>query len=134
MFVITTRSFLPDIGGIETLMTELSYNLSKHGPVKVYAEDKPNAKAFDQKQKYEIERIKGFKFIRKFRKANQIHDFFNKNKGIAALISDHWKSLEKLSKNNFCSFLIIFPELSYRLFQVPEKLVGSCFFLQKVRT
>jgi phosphatidylinositol alpha-1,6-mannosyltransferase len=102
MFVITTRSFLPELGGMQVLMTDIANHLSKHGPVKVYAEDKPNANAFDQKQKYEIERIKGFKFIRKFRKANQIHDFFNKNKSIAALISDHWKSLEKLSKN-ICS-------------------------------
>jgi phosphatidylinositol alpha-1,6-mannosyltransferase len=99
MFVITTRSFLPELGGMQVLMTDIANHLSKHGPVKVYAEDKPNADVFDKTQKYEIERIKGFKFIRKFRKANQIHDFFNQNKNIAALISDHWKSLEKLSKN-----------------------------------
>ena len=100
MIVITTRNFLPEVGGMQILMTDIASHLSKYFKVKVYAEDKKNAKEFDAKQNYEIERIKGFKFIRKFRKANQIQDLFNKNKEITALISDHWKSLEKLSKNN----------------------------------
>ena len=99
MIVITTRNFLPELGGMQVLMTDIANQLSKYSKVKVYAEDKKNAYEFDKDQPYEIERIKGFKFIRKFRKANQIQDYFNKNKNISALISDHWKSLEKLSKN-----------------------------------
>ena len=84
---------------MQILMSDIAKHLSKHSKVKVFAEDKKNAQEFDQNQKYEIQRIKGFKFIRKFRKANQIQDYFNQNKNISALISDHWKSIEKLSKN-----------------------------------
>lgn len=99
MIVITTRSFLPELGGMQILMTDIANHLSKYEEVKVYAEDSKNSDEFDKNQKYQIERIKGFKFIRKFRKANQINDLFYKNKKIKALIADHWKSLEKLSKN-----------------------------------
>jgi len=99
VIVITTRNFLPELGGMQVLMTDIANQLSKYSKVKVYAEDKKNTYEFDKDQPYEIERVKGFKFIRKFRKANQIQDYFNKNKNISALISDHWKSLEKLSKN-----------------------------------
>ena len=99
MIVITARNFLPDMGGIQILMADIAKHLSGYAQVKVYADDKKNFDDFDKKQKYEIERIKGFKFIRKFRKANQIQDYIRRNKSISALISDHWKSLEKLSKN-----------------------------------
>ncbi|MAK12829.1 MAG: glycosyl transferase [Candidatus Pelagibacter sp.] len=102
MFVITTRNFLPDIGGMQILMSDIANNLSKYKRVKVYADFSENSNDFDKNQKYEVIRIKGFKFIRKFRKANQIQDFLLKNKNIDGLISDHWKSLEKISKNT-CS-------------------------------
>ena len=110
MIVITTRNFLPEIGGMQILMSDLAKHLSKFYKVKVYAEVSKNADKFDSDQKYEIIRIKGFKFVRKFRKANQIQDFFLKNKNINALISDHWKSLEKISKNiclSTCTFCLI---------------------------
>jgi len=99
VIIITTRNFLPEMGGMQILMSDIAKHLSKHSKVKVFAEDIKNAQGFDQNQKYEIQRIKGFKFVRKFRKANQIQDYFNQNKNISALISDHWKSIEKLSKN-----------------------------------
>ena len=101
MFVITTRNFLPEHGGMQILMSDIAHHLTNHGPVKVFAEDTNNYEEYDKKQKFDVERIKGFKFIRKFRKANQIESFFQKNKNIRALISDHWKSIEKLS-NNTC--------------------------------
>ena len=103
MIVITTRNFLPEIGGMQTLMSDLAMHLSKFYEVKVFAEVSKDSKKFDESQKYEIIRIKGIKFIRKFRKANQIQDLFLKNKNIIALISDHWKSLEKISKNTCLS-------------------------------
>lgn len=80
-------------------MSDIAHHLTNHGPVKVFAEDTNNYEEYDKKQKFDIERIKGFKFIRKFRKANQIENYFLKNKNIRALISDHWKSIEKLSTN-----------------------------------
>jgi len=103
MIVITTRNFLPEIGGMQTLMSDLAMHLSKFYEVKVFAEVSKDSKKFDESQKYEIIRVKGIKFIRKFRKANQIQDFFLKNKNINALLSDHWKSLEKISKNTCLS-------------------------------
>ena len=38
MFVVSTRNFPPDIGGIQNLMEGLSIALLDHGPVKVFAE------------------------------------------------------------------------------------------------
>jgi len=99
MFVITTRNFPPELGGMQILMADIAKNLVEHGPVKVYAEEHKGAESYDEKQPYEIQRIKGFKFVRKFRKANQIQEYFNKNKNVRALIADHWKSIEKISKN-----------------------------------
>lgn len=99
MIIITTRNFLPEIGGMQILMSDLANHLSKFDKVKVFAEVSKDSDIFDKNQNYEIIRIKGFKFIRKFRKANHIQDFFLKNKSIEALVSDHWKSLEKISKN-----------------------------------
>lgn len=103
MIVITTRNFLPEIGGMQILMSDLATHLSKFYKVKVFAEVSKDTEKFDEGQKYEIIRIKGIKFIRKFRKANQIQDLFLKNKNIIALVSDHWKSLEKISKNTCLS-------------------------------
>ena len=76
VIIITTRNFLPEMGGMQILMSDIAKHLSKYSKVKVFAEDIKNAQEFDQNQKYEIQRIKGFKFIRKFRKANQIQDYF----------------------------------------------------------
>ena len=82
MIVVTTRNFLPEIGGMQILMSDLAKHLSKFYKVKVYAEVSKGSDKFDEVQNYEIIRIKGFKFIRKFRKANQIQDFFLKKKNM----------------------------------------------------
>ena len=75
VIVITTRNFLPELGGMQVLMTDIANQLAKYSKVKVYAEVSTGSKEFDEVQNYEIIRIKGFKFITKFRKANQIQDF-----------------------------------------------------------
>ena len=83
MIVVTTRNFLPEIGGMQILMSDLAKHLSKFYKVKVYAEVCKDSDKFDVVQNYEIIRIKGFKFIRKFRKIlfykyllrNFIHNF-----------------------------------------------------------
>ena len=36
MFLIVTRNFPPDIGGMQVLMGGLTENLLNHGPVKVF--------------------------------------------------------------------------------------------------
>ena len=38
MFVITTRSFPPEVGGMQTLLGDLAHNLAKHGKVQVFAD------------------------------------------------------------------------------------------------
>jgi len=78
MFVISTRNFPPDIGGMQNLMGGLAVALLKHGPVKVFAE-KTNEEDFDKKNGINITRIAGFKIFRKYRKANLIHEFIRKN-------------------------------------------------------
>ena len=99
MFVITTRNFPPAVGGMQTLMADLAANLVEHGPVKVFADAIDGDYDFDKKQNYQIERIKGFDFIKKYRKNNQVQIFCTDNKNIRALIADHWKSIEKISDN-----------------------------------
>ena len=46
MFLIVTRNFPPDIGGIQNLMAGLSESLLEHGPVKVFADEFLNSKQF----------------------------------------------------------------------------------------
>ena len=38
MIIITTRNFLPEIGGMQILMSDLANHLSKFDKVKVFAE------------------------------------------------------------------------------------------------
>jgi len=94
MFLIVTRNFPPDIGGIQTLMGGLSENLINHGPVKVFTYEYENSQDYDSKSALNIERIKGIKLFRKFRKANLVNNFISQNSNIRAIFFDHWKSLE----------------------------------------
>ena len=100
MFLIITRNFPPDVGGMQMLMGGLSENLLNHGPVKVFTYDYENSSSYDNKSSLNIERVKGIKLFRKFRKANLINSFINNNQNIRALIADHWKSLELIKTEN----------------------------------
>ena len=95
MFLVSTRNFPPDIGGIQNLMEGLSNALLNHGPVKVFADSFENCDDYDQKSKLNIQRISGFKIFKKFRKANLVKEFINENK-LRAVFFDHWKSLENI--------------------------------------
>jgi len=96
MFLVVTRNFPPDIGGMQILMGGLSESLLEHGPVKVFANEFPNSEKYDSTSSINIERIKGIKLFRKYRKANMVNDFISKNSNIRAVFADHWKSLELL--------------------------------------
>ncbi len=102
MFLITTRNFPPDVGGMQFLMLGVAKALVRHGPVKVYADDFKNSDNFDKSLDFSVERIKGIKFLAKYRKATQIQNFISSKKDLRAIISDHWKSIEKLPLN-FCN-------------------------------
>ena len=101
MFLIVTRNFPPDIGGMQVLMGGLSESLINHGPVKVFTYDSPNSNVYDSKTSINVERVKGIKLFKKYRKANLINSFINMNPNIRALIADHWKSLELIKTENF---------------------------------
>ena len=55
MFLIVTRNFPPDIGGIQILMGGLSESLLNHGPVKVFAYEYPNSESYDKKSLMNID-------------------------------------------------------------------------------
>ena len=99
MFIISTRNFPPDIGGIQNLMEGLAKAMVSHGPVKVFADIFPDSERYDKNSNIEIERVSGFKIFRKYRKANLIHEFLRKNNA-RAIFFDHWKSLENINEEN----------------------------------
>ena len=109
MFLVSTRNFPPDIGGIQNLMEGLSNALLNHGPVKVFADNFEKSEIYDQNSKLNIQRISGFKIFKKYRKANLIKEFINKN-NLRAAFFDHWKSIENInpsSLNKTKSFCLI---------------------------
>ena len=95
MFLVSTRNFPPELGGMQNLMEGLSNALLNHGPVKVFADANNHAENYDQTSKLNINRISGFKIFRKYRKANLIKEFINTNQ-IRAAFFDHWKSIENI--------------------------------------
>ncbi len=95
MFLVSTRNFPPELGGIQNLMEGLSKALLNHGPVKVFADGDDEAKVYDQNSKLNIERVAGFKIFRKYRKANLVKEFIKSNQ-IRATFFDHWKSIENI--------------------------------------
>ena len=107
MFLIVTRNYPPDLGGMQNLMEGLSNALLNHGPVKVFADYSDNSEIYDQNSKLNIQRVAGLKIFRKYRKANLIKEFMEQN-DLRASFFDHWKSIENienemLKKNkSFC--------------------------------
>ena len=95
MFLVSTRNFPPELGGMQNLMEGLSKTLLNHGPVKVFADGDDKAKVYDQNSKLNIERVAGFKIFRKYRKANLVKEFIKSNQ-IRATFFDHWKSIENI--------------------------------------
>ena len=130
MFVIITRNFPPDIGGIQSLMEGLSISLANHGSVKVFADEYSGCKNYDQNSSLEITRVKGFKIFRKFRKAFLVNDYL-KNNIATGIFFDHWKStenikLEHLNKSsNFC--LIHSKEINHPLGSILNSRMNKAF-------
>ena len=99
MFVVSTRNFPPDIGGMQNLMEGLSIALLDHGPVKVFAEGNNKSENYDQTSKLNIDRVSGLKIFRKYRKANLVKEFIEENE-IRACFFDHWKSIENIDQKS----------------------------------
>ena len=103
MYLIVTRSFPPELGGMQNLMWGLSKELSKSFMIKVFSDYFEGHKNFDEQASFSIERVGGIKLLRKYRKAQLINEFIKENK-IEGIIVDHWKSLEliKSNKKKYC--------------------------------
>ena len=103
MYLIVTKSFPPELGGMQNLMWGLSKELSKNFMIKVFANYEENHKEFDEKASFSIERVGGPKLLRKYRKAYLIDEFIKDNQ-VEGIIADHWKSLEhlKTTKKRYC--------------------------------
>ncbi len=103
MYLIVTRSFPPEHGGMQNLMWGLSRELSKNFMIKVFADHIQDHRNFDEQASFSIERVGGFKLLRKYRKAQLINEYIKDNK-IDGIIADHWKSLEliKTTKKKYC--------------------------------
>ena len=103
MYLIVTRAFPPELGGMQSLMWGLSKEMSKNFMIKVFADYHESHIEFDKKENFSIERVGGIKFLRKIRKAQLINEFLKENK-VQGIIADHWKSLEliKTDKKKYC--------------------------------
>ncbi len=103
MHLIVTRSFPPELGGMQNLMWGLSRELSKNFMIKVFADFIEGHKDFDEQCSFTIERVSGIKLLRKYRKAQLINEYIKDN-NIEGIIADHWKSLEliKTLKKKYC--------------------------------
>jgi phosphatidylinositol alpha-1,6-mannosyltransferase len=112
MYLIVTRSFPPEVGGMQNLMWGLTKELSKHYMLKVFADHYNNHKSFDEKVSFSIERVGGIKLLRKYRKAQLINEFIKQNK-IEYIIADHWKSLELIKSNKKKICLIHSKEINH---------------------
>ncbi len=104
MYLVITRTFPPELGGMQNLMWGLARSLSKLNLIKVFADYHENHEEFDNTVSFSIERVSGMKLIRKYRKSYLINDYLENNKNVECLIADHWKSLEliKTNKKKIC--------------------------------
>ncbi len=142
MYLIITRAFPPELGGMQSLMWGLSNELSKNFMIKVFADYIEGHKDFDGQASFSIERVGGIKFLRKIRKA-QLIDEVSKEKNIEGIIADHWKSLELLKSNKKKYCLIHGKEINHpkggrlnnRILKVlnnVEKVVANSIFTKNL--
>ena len=99
MYLVVTRSFPPELGGMQNLMWGLTNSIAKYNLTKVFADYQENHKEIDKSVSFSIERIGGAKLIRKYRKSYLVNEFIKKNKKVECIIADHWKSLELIKSN-----------------------------------
>ena len=104
MYIVITRSFPPEIGGMQNLMWGLTKSLSKLNLIKVFADHNEGHENFDKNVSFSIERVSGIKVLRKYRKAYLINEYLVQNSKVNCIIADHWKSLEliKTKKKKIC--------------------------------
>ncbi len=77
MHLIVTRTFPPEVGGMQNLMYGLAKSLSENVMIKVFADQYPNQDNFDKELSFSIERVSGPKIFKKYRKANLVNTYIN---------------------------------------------------------
>ncbi len=113
MYLLITRTFPPELGGMQNLMWGLARSLAKLNLIKVFADYHENHEEFDNSVSFSIERVSGIKLIRKYRKSYLINDYLENNKNVECLIADHWKSLELINTNKKKICLIHSKEINH---------------------
>ena len=114
MFLIVTRTFPPEVGGMQNLMWGLAKSLAKIDLIKVFADYSENHEEFDNQVPFTVERIKGIKLLRKYRKPHLVNEYLNQNPKIKCIVSDHWKSLELVKTNKKKICLIHSKEINHK--------------------
>jgi phosphatidylinositol alpha-1,6-mannosyltransferase len=91
MILITTQTFPPDIGGIETLMAGLAKALARAGEqVRVFADGRATDNAV-----YEVTRFAGLKPLRRIAKARAVANAA-RQPGVSGVFAESWKSVGRL--------------------------------------
>jgi len=123
MYLIITRSFPPELGGMQNLMWGLTNALSKHYMIKVFADFHEEHEVLDKDVSFSITRVGGIKLFRKYRKAHLINELLKDNKNIKGVIADHWKSLELIKTNKQKICLIHSKEINHEKGTILNKRV-----------
>ena len=126
MYLVVTRNFPPELGGMQSLMWGLTNELSKNFLLKVFADFHESHKEFDKNSSFSIERIGGIKFLRKYRKAALVDEFIKENK-VKGIIADHWKSLELIKSNTKKYCLIHSKEINHKKGSLINKRILKVF-------
>ena len=114
MFLVVTRTFPPEVGGMQNLMWGLAKSISKIDLTKVFADYSENHEMFDKSVSFSVERIKGIKLLRKYRKPHLINEYLSQNPKVKCIIADHWKSLELIKTNKKKICLIHAKEINHK--------------------
>ena len=114
MYLVVTRTFPPEVGGMQNLMWGLARSLSKLNLIKVFADYNEGHEEFDKTVSFSIERVSGLKILRKYRKASLINEYLNQNPKVSCIVADHWKSLELIKTNKKKICLIHSKEINHK--------------------
>ena len=114
MYLVVTRTFPPEVGGMQNLMWGLARSLSKLNLIKVFADYNEGHEEFDNTVSFSIERVSGIKILRKYRKASLINEYLNQNPKVSCIVADHWKSLELIKTNKKKICLIHSKEINHK--------------------
>ena len=82
MYIVVTRAFPPEVGGMQNLMWGLTNSLSKHYMIKVFADYHVQHQNYDKSVSFSIQRVGGIKLLRKYRKAYLVNELIKNNKNI----------------------------------------------------